>query len=142
MHTITEFESSTPEQELAQGAAEKFDYSQVEGALKNDIMVAENVFARCAKHHLKQLLGDKVRLADPLELISSPIWVASSSVTLFFDEKLDTSKIEELVCAHAVFVLKLQGEQSIRVGPLDTRIAEVTPKMFKFSLKQKWGLNG
>lgn len=142
MHSVIAFESSTPEQKLAQGAVEKFDYGQVEGALKNDLTVADNVFARCAKHHLKRLLGDKVRLADPVELVSAPFWVAGSSVTLFFDGKLDVLKIEELVVAHATFVLKLRGDQAIRVGPLDTKISEVTAKMFKFSLKQKWGLDG
>jgi len=146
MHPVTGFESATPEQELAQNVGGKFDYSQVESALKaffHDRTVAENVFARCAKHHFKQCLGDKVRLDSP-ELPRSvcPFWVASMSVVLYFDSKLDTPKLEELTESLATLILKVRkGQDILLVDSLSTRIMEVSSKMFKFSLQQKWVLD-
>jgi hypothetical protein len=141
MPSVIEFDSSTPEQELAKGAAEKFDYAQVESALRTDRTVAENVYSRCAKHHLKQRLGDKVRLSILAEPLVCPIWVAGASVTLFSDGKLDTPKLEELTEGLATAILKIQGQlDNIQVWPLDTKIAEVSAKAFTFSLKLKWGI--
>jgi len=143
MQVVTAFESSTPEQELAKTSEEKFDYSQVDGALRNDRTVAENVFARCAKHHFKKLVGDSVKMLTAEDPTPKPMWFASVSVILFYDGVLPTQSLGELVEALAASVLKIRGEQEIvLVEPLGTSISEVSPKTFKFSLKQKWGLDG
>jgi hypothetical protein len=138
------FESNTPEQALAEGAAGKFDYGQVEGALRNDFMVAENVFARCAKHHFRQLLGDKVRLEEPGHDIPSPHWVVSTSVVLYLDEgKLDAKQLEETTKALAAGITQLRGEKTIRLlGALNVKLLQVGVHLFKFALQQKWCFDG
>lgn len=137
MPVVTSFESGTPEQELAQDAVGKFDYGQVEGALKNNLTVAENVFARCAKHHLRKCLGDRARLHEPGTTLLSPIWKVGASVTLSFNDKLDTSKLEELTEALAAAVLRVRdGEKPLLVDPFSTKITQVGVDLFTFTIKQ------
>lgn len=143
MQVVTSFESDTPEQELAKNVEEKFDYSQVEGALKNDRTVAENVFSRCAKHHFRKRIGEAVRMLNTEEQPPAPVWFFSTSVTLFIDGPWGTLALEELTEALTAAVLKIRNEKEIvLVGPLGTEILEVGPKLFSFRLKQKWGLDG
>lgn len=138
MKTVTSFESSTPEQELAEAAEEKFDYSQVASALKHDQSVAENVYARCAKHHFRKRVGDGTQLAKEAPL---PIWVATASVTLIFDGQLDPYILEALTEALAASIQDTRKERKVvLVDALHTKISEVGAKTFTFSLKQKWGL--
>jgi hypothetical protein len=142
MPQVTSFESGTPEQELAQGAAGKFDYGQVEAALKNNFTVAENVFARCAKHHFRKRLGDRVQLHDPETTLLSPIWSVGASVTLSFVGKLDTSKLEELTETLVVAVLKVRdGEKLLLVDPFSTKIIQVGTNLFTFTVKQMWSFD-
>jgi len=143
MQVVTSFESGPLNEEQAEKVEEKFDYSQVAVALKNDRTVAENVFARCAKHHFKKLMGDGVKLSDPQDSTPSPVWVSGVSVMLYFNgSTLDHLRLEELADSLAVSILRIRGEKEISlIEPLNTKILEVGPQVFTFSLKQKWGLN-
>lgn len=152
MPSIISFDSGTPGQELAGKVSEKFDYSQIDGALKNHHGVAENVFARCAKHHFadaatKGLLGGTVRLVYPDQCKVEPLWVAQMSVTLSLDkmrveDKLDTSKLERLTEGLISAIACLREDRPlVLVDSLSTKITEVAPGVFTFSLKQKWGLD-
>lgn len=145
MPPVTAFESNTPGKELARSVSDKFNYGLIEAALRVSLEAAGDVFARCAKFHLKDLLGDrgdKVRLADPVEPLCMPLWVVDSSVVVFFNRELDVRRIVDLTVAHASHVLKLVDNQVIRLGPLHTKVVELAEKMLKFSLRQKWGLDG
>jgi hypothetical protein len=144
MSPVIEFDSSTPEQKLAEGATWKLDYGQIEGALQGSLEIAENVFARCAKHHFRKLLGDKVRLGELDASIPSPYWVMGTSVILLLDNgKLDTNQLEVTTQALATAVLQLRGEKPIRLlGALNPKISQVGVGLLKFSLQQRWCLDG
>lgn len=142
MSSVIAFESGTPEQELAKGAAAKFDYSQVDGALRNDVLTAETIFARCAKKQLRDLLGEtEMREEGNLPI---PVWHAAVTVTLPFDGKvLNTQALSALTKSLAVAILAGNGlVKIILVGALNVKLLQVGADLYTFGLRQKWGIYG
>ena len=136
-------------------AAQSFDhgsYDQCLFALKFDPGIAENVFARRAKADLAK------KLKEPLQrLVEIPnchrIWLAQFSL-LVLPEDLPATQPKDGVESWAAKCLKhlvkrltldiestrFEDDQTLVLYEgLNTRVQEVAPGQFVFSVKQKWG---
>jgi hypothetical protein len=150
---VTTFDSSSPpprgeEQELLSG---NFEFTTVFEALRHSQEVAENAFSRCAKKLFRDLLtadGVRIKLVMPDEDPVYPIWLVGATITVHvlgqYDEPLWASYLENLVSEQADLVHRLRDENGVirLIGPLSTRISEIGDRIFSFSLKQKWSLDG
>jgi len=150
---VTSFESTEPREETgeAEQVEQKHDFIQILEALYHSQEVGENVFARCAKRAFRALLNEGVKIKMPEEVGDHfPVWVTTSSVTLPAfpnDKDFDSTVsglIKDVVEQSANFVQRIRGDKKnlLLIGPLSTKIAEVGPRIFTFTIKQKWGLDG
>jgi len=148
---VTAFDSDSPPPSdvSPESLANKFDFEQVFVAIQHDTEVASNVFARCAKKLFRGLLtgaaGVRLTMPDDAGL---PMWMAHTSFTWCrrdndWERPLLASHLENLVERHAEHLLNLRdGNATIElVGPLLTKVSEVSEGVFTFSVKQKWALN-
>lgn len=148
---VTTFDSSSPREETgeAEKVEQQHDFVQVLEALVHSHEVGENVFARCAKRAFRALLDDGIRLRMPGEVQDHwPIWVLSSSITLPIssDDDIDSTAsfvLKDLVEQSAQFVNRIRRDKKslLLIGALSTKIVEVGPKVYTFSVKQRWGLD-
>lgn len=149
---VTAFDSDSPPPSdvTPEALADKFDFSHIFTALRHSHEVAENIFARCAKKLFHITLTNKVhtKMVLPGDYSGFPLWVAATSITVSaaekWEEPLMLSLLEHMVVEHANYILRIkERDPTIKlVGPLHTKISEVGPQVFTFSLKQKWGLDG
>jgi hypothetical protein len=146
MPFVSDFESSSVQEKNAVKVEQRFDYAQVETALKVDKGTAETAFARCAKHHFRGRLGSSVKMVMPEEVVF-PVWYSYVSLTVDLGESpkgyVNTVPLQLYSLTEALIatVLSTQGSgKEVRlVGALTTGLGEVGPNLFSFTLKQKWG---
>lgn len=147
MQVVTSFESGLLEetQQDSEPSDGRFDFEHIERALKIDLVTAENVFARCAKHHFRKLLGDTARMCSADETMPSPLWVTGSDVVV--DLVRSEKRLSELlsdcinVLATGMSAPSRSGQIAL-IGALNTKILKVGPNLVSFKLRQKWGLDG
>jgi hypothetical protein len=122
------------------------DFKNLFEALKHDLEVAENVFARATKRNLKRLLKDR-----PLILQESkesrterPLWMTEQSVTQDLTPQFLGDYVEILSAMTASMVRNIidvlpEGHAIVLIDPVQTKIMQVGATEFTFRIKQKWG---
>jgi len=129
-------ESSKPQEPPLQ------EYGHIVEALKHDVTIAENAFARAAKKELKRMLTKHsdtavMRKASECQDLSV-IWVQELSVTLN-----PTSSVPGFI-SHLVNVLArsvmetVKDEIAVFIDPLQVHILHIGETLYTFRLKQKW----
>jgi|SRR6185369_3745414 len=158
MDSVLEFDSSSPAEETpeAKSLSKSVDYAQIFQAAAHDLGVAENAFARCAKYHLKEALGEVKYLTDPnlpanLQVLSMTIALRPDYVSIpnihTYPFTAETIRLRKLVLGMAQAILSTKpgkdeptydGDTLYLVGALTTSITNVGNGSFNFTLKQKW----
>ena len=144
MPTVDAFESSAPEQKLAEDAQAKFDYSQLSEAFVHvdvgGLEMVENIYARCAKHHFRKLMLGRAVIHDEEGPELDLIYVTGMDLVMKSRE-VQLDRIYELTEALAYSLTHLsRGQMVLLDGALSSRVIKVGSGIYKFALKQRWGL--
>lgn len=157
---VVGFESSSPLAEGEEEVQKSYDFVHVAEALAvahapPALHIAENVFARCAKKKLRKVLDEHAvgtRMSTYTEYNEPPLWKVGCSVVIRKGKALAKEeaqvwmedvavKLEELVVAVANMVDTMSGPKVIvLMEALQCKITEVGPNVFKFEIKQLWGV--
>jgi hypothetical protein len=161
MTIVVEFESSSPLADGEEKLQSGFDFIEIIKALAADssgpaLMVAENVFARCAKRKMRQLLDRRegqILMKTREEMPVPPVWTCAASVTLagfphrgYKKEQYESRSremaldLEDLavVFSDLILALWLPDTQLTLVDALSCKITEVSTGIFKFGMRQLW----
>ena len=145
MEIVTKFETAAPQ------VGDFGSYEEVLFALRYQQGVAENVYAKRAKHDLRNAIALPVLMAmqSDIEETDLPIWVDQHTVVIpestFPTEKPDR---ENPVESHAGKLLRKTTERlvssilltlkDVLIDPLWTRVQQVSGGAYSFTVKQRW----
>lgn len=152
MDIVTKFETAPPQK------GDFGSYEEVLFALRYESGVAENVYAKRAKHDLRNAIELPVVMMkrDEVKPNLLPVWVDQHTVVLS-EEDFPTAKPEagstskagdmlqqttERLLSSIATTLKGvdKGAKIVMIDPLWTRIQQVARGVYSFSLKQRWAV--
>jgi len=142
MQIITGFDSDTSEEQEKPNAGD--GYAHVIKALKHNIEVAENAFARIAKAQIRKQIEHVKRIRkDELEEVSTQGFSEDCVAFCLLDEQLYDqvavgAVLAELVSDFGDHLLHTIKGDKVLVDSLKTRILPSRAGVYQFRLKQKW----